>query len=318
MVESVAPTEEAAEPESEPELVVTWRDPQNRFTASTSQAFSELHTELWSFGRRLSHIRSLHAELVHVGRSKPFEIRHEPAWIMALSERDMIVVDLASWVKALYSRGGFLKLLQGSDLQALGWSWKPTELKGDVGSLAKTIDREFVRRQCDARREAFDRLFPGAKKNTPSRQDVEGLEGRLCQQFEPLLDDRDKHRAHKYERDSKNATAAMLAPDEIATHLEACQKLLADLRLLSSNSSFNAYGYDPKVHENDEHARDIVDLILCGPILWIIEFGPNVGVKLDDKTYWQRRNTYYERLHADHEARGKPAEPFNAIRTGDT
>ncbi len=300
--------------ESEPKVSITWRESESRFSSATGAAFSALRDELWSFGRRLSHIRSVHAELVKVGRLKRFEIHHEPMWAMLLSERDMIVVDLASWAKALYSAGGFLKLnLQGPDLEALGWRWRAGKLQGSVDPIAEAIDREITARNLESRKEAFARLFPGATKDHPSRQDVEGLEGRLRDRFKPLLEDRHQHRAHKYEQHAKTATAEMLTPEKVAEHLAFCQSIVADLGSLATNAGFHAYRYGGEAKDDDDEAKDVVDLILCGTINWILEFGPGGAPAPEGRFYWLRRTAYYERLHTRHDARGKPDEPFNAL-----
>jgi hypothetical protein len=277
--------------------------PRDRFSAPISQLMRELFDDLWFFGRRMCHVLSVYAELDGVTRGKTFEVHHEPMWIMALSERDMIVVDLASWAKAFYSPGGFLAKLHGPDLQALSWRWE--DEAQEESSFLRSYNVEW-------RREKFDRLFPGASKAAPSRQDIENLVDRLAAEWRPLVQDRSDHRAHKYER-RKQASAQMLFPHEVAGHLKACQLVVADLRALATNSSFDAYGFEPKAKKHDRHAQDVVDLILCGPINWIVEHDPSEGHPPEVKYYWQRREAYYERLHRAHEARGKPDEPFNAL-----
>ena len=94
-----------------------------RFSPETAAALKEHEIELISLGRRLRHVLSVHAELNRVTRGRSFLIRHEAMWWMLLGERDMIVVDAASWAKAFYSRGGFLRKLQGPDFRALKRRW---------------------------------------------------------------------------------------------------------------------------------------------------------------------------------------------------
>jgi hypothetical protein len=313
MTENVALLEAALE-ESEPKVSVTWRSTsESQFSCATAQEFEDLRQQVWWFGRRLRDVRSVHAELVRVAALKAFDIRHEPIWNMLVSERDMVIIDLASWAKGLYEKGGFFKKLQGQDLQALSWKYAASELHGDRNDVTAAIDRYVQSRHALWRREAFERLFPGAKGDVPSADDLRALEGRLCTQFAPLLKDRGDHRAHKYERQSKQATSATLALEEVTEHLKACQQILSDLGALSADTSYATYWHDGEPRKDDEEAKDVVDLVLCGTIVWIIEFGPNVTRKTGDQYYWQRRKTYYERLHAEHDARGEPDKPFNRM-----
>jgi hypothetical protein len=215
-----------------------------------------------------------------------------------------IIVDLASWALGFYKKGGggFLRHLRGDDLKALGLRWKqdPNE------------DRYVVERNRAWRKMSFDRLFASATKDVPTQKDIDDLADRLHAQFKQLHDDRNQYRAHAYESDQPK-TAAMLTIEDVRKHLEACQELLADIRCLASNSQFDAYQYEPRAHDGDSDAQDVVDLVVCGPIFWIIDGDPGKGHK-PDTFYVQKRDAYYERLHAEHDAAGSPAEqPFNRL-----
>jgi hypothetical protein len=258
-------------------------------------------------------------ELEHVRQGKSFLVYHEAMWQMLLSERDMLVVDLASWALGFYAKGGggFLRQLRGADLQALKLNWKhdgSSTISVD-GRPHPEIDDHLRRVNRAWREKAFGRLFPcdtkGSIPNVPCQQDIDDLCDRLEVQFKALHDDRNQHRAHRYEKGQKKA--AMLSVEDVTKHLEACQSLLADLRCLSSNSHFSSHGYDPKAHEDDRHAQDVVDQILFGSLRTIVdaEYGPNKTPGDDLRFYWQRRKAHYQRLHALHDASGKSDEPFN-------
>jgi hypothetical protein len=271
------------------------------FSVDTYKRLVELEDQLLLLAWRQGHIVSTHAELVRVAREKPFFIYHEPLWRMLLSERDMIIVDLASWAKGFYSKGGFLHHLEDQDLQALSLHWQPEPNEDERDALA--YNRKW-------RKAAFDRLFPDAANETPNADDIRALVRAVRKRFEPLLVDRHRHRAHKFEHE-KQATAAMLVPAEVTKYLTACQRVVADLRCLSSNSSFDSHGYDAKPKPDDDHAQDMIDLVLVGTINWIVEWGVVASASSQHRFYWQKRNAYYERLHAAHEAAGVPDHPFN-------
>lgn len=276
----------------------------DRFSHDTQKLLSEHEEDLLGFALRLGHVLSVHQELVRVAQLKPFVIYHAPMWNMLLSERDMIVVDLASWALGFYEAGGkgFMRTLRGDDREALRLDWK---------------DGESNPHNLEWRKAAFDRLFPkgvepskSSKRKGPSDADIEDLCTRLHARFEPLRDDRNQHRAHKYEK-GQAKSAAMLSPADVTAHLDACQELLADIRTLSSNSSFNAYRYEAKAHEKDRAAQDVVDLVLLGNINWIVERDPMKGHRDEDQFYWKRREAHYARLHAAHDAARDPLHPFN-------
>jgi hypothetical protein len=258
--------------------------------------------ELLFFAQRLGHLLSVQSELERVTRGKSFVIYSEPMWIMLLSERDMLVTDLASWAKGFYGRGGFLRRLHGADLRALARGW-------DGPAVGDSYEVEHTRKWRD---EAFDRLFPGAAADVPSQHaDIEALVDRLCQRFERLLLDRHENRAHKYEREGPGTTA-MLSLEDVEGYLEECQQLLADIRTLSLNSSFDAHHYRRRPSKPDDHAEDVVDLVLCGSIGHILHFEPGKGHPPERRYYWQKRNAHYERLHEWHAAAGETKELFNS------
>jgi len=271
----------------------------SRFAPETHEIFTKLEWELMWFVERLSFVSSIHAELVRVTRGQRFLIRNLGMWTMLLSERDAIVIDLASWVRAFYAAGGFLRKLHGPDLRALGRKWEG--------------------RAYESRDNAFKRLFPCAgSRGVPCLRDVDVLVARTAEEFGPLLADRDEHRAHKYE---SIATAGMLSPPEVAAYLQGLRALLVDLRSLSSNDGFGspAFRADPE----DTQAQDVVDQILIGTIGWIVTFGA-VGLSAPSPSeeprhyyYWNWRRDHYEQLHQAHGERGsREDDPFNANEQG--
>ena len=295
----------------------------DRFSPALAAAMKRHEDELVDFSARVTHVLSVEQEFVRVTKGKPFVVYHDAAWRMFHSEIDMVIVDLASWALGFYKKGGggLLRQLRGADLQALALEWKRTGghvimvggLEPEDDEWAQqAIDADVQRRNAQWRQWAFDRLFlggtHGSVPNVPCQQDVDALCDRLATQFETLHDDRNQHRAHRFEKGPK--TAAVLSLEDVKKHLQACQSLLADLRCLASNSHFTSYRYDPAAHEKDEDAQDIVDLVLCG-IGDIANFGALARTDPAERYYWQKRAARYDALHAAHVVRGEPNEPFN-------
>jgi hypothetical protein len=241
---------------------------------------------------RQHHVTSTYAELSRVTRGKPFTIHHPTMWTMALSERDMVIVGAASWIKGFYSDGGFLRLVQAGDLWGLALRWQEQEPDA-------------------SRREAFRRLFPGATgRGIPNASDIDALVASLADQFRPLVQDRHTHRAHPFEKESKG-TVKKLDPTEVAEYLIKIHGLLADLHSLSAANHFTSWYPGAEV---DADARDVVDLILCGPLGWIVDQVDGRSRRAEGAAprYVQRRESRYARLHDTHDAKGAPANPtFN-------
>jgi hypothetical protein len=275
-----------------------------RFSAEAQAALSALELDLLSFAERLGYIIHVQAELERATKGKVFTIYHEPIWRVLLDSRDMIVVDLDSWVESIHGAGGFLKSLSTADRSALRLEWP----HASASPGEDWMEEEIARLNGASRAKAFERLFPGIT-GEPVDDDFEALGKRLVKLFRPLWRDRNQHRAHKYDK-AIPKTAAMLSPAEVVTYLEHCQQFVADLRFLSSSSSFTSYGYKIK-EKKARKARDVVDLILFGDIGWIAEFGFLKVHAEGLEYYWQKRDAYLEQLHAAHDAAGEPDRPFN-------
>lgn len=233
---------------------------------------------LEDFAIRLNHVSRTHAELVLVTREELFRIQSIAAWRMIQSTRNMVIVDMSSWVKGLCGRGGFFRQLRGDDLKALALKWTKSD-----------IDNKW-------RRDAFERLFPGAiGRGHPCGTDIDVLGKRLLDEFEPLLDERN-WRSHFHEKEGRKARADELRISEAAKHLEACGVLMRDVFCLATNSSHFTDHVRPK--PDDPEAQDLVDLILLGTMRWILDGDPSKAHAPTCLYYWQRRLAHYDRLHA--------------------
>ena len=260
--------------------------------------FSELEDDLCPFAFRLGHLCSVDAELLRVTRGKLF-LPSLHIWDVLLSERDMLFIDLSSWSRGLYAKrcGGFLRKVQGgNELPALAREWR--------GERNSWRDAAFVR--------LFrpDHKEPKPNDSQPKPDDVEALCARLHARFEPLHDDRDNYRAHRHER-REAVTAKQLALGDLVDLLRTWQQVLGDLRCLSSNEAFAHLEVRPDPESSE--ARSVVDLLLCCTLSWIIDFGPG-RMQAERPRYEQRRQDFFDRMHAAHEAAGEADAPFNEGR----
>jgi len=291
----------------------------DRFSPELRELLQRNEHQLEHFSKRIAHLLSVDQELIRVTRKKLFLLHQEAMWQMLLGETDMVIVDLASWALGFYEKGGggLLRSLRGEDLEALRLKWKyeATPVINADGRPHPDIDAHFQKVNREWREKAFKRLFPegtsGSRPNVPCQRDVDGLCDRLAVRFEALHQDRNQHRAHRYEKGAK--TAAMLGLEDVTKHLEACQDLLAEIRCLSSNSQFAAYRYRPEAHRDDHDAQDVVDIIVLGNLREIIDaqYGPKTAQSPEPGYYHQRRNPHYDRLHRLDDESGEPEKPFN-------
>lgn len=260
----------------------------SRFEPHLVDLFSERENELLRLGHRLSQVLSVHLEMQRVSRGKLFAIRNELVFQSLVAEQEMIEVDLGSWAKAFYSKGGFLRKVQSRSLRSVRRGWT----HNDVEALAA------VPQNAEWREAAYSRLFPAVVADVPCPQDVDLLAARLCDEFGPLLESRHA-RAHKHER--QTATANILSAEETKEHFQRCAQLLADLYCLSSNGHLTGRDFEPKGEPTNQSARDAIDLILIGSI---DEIHAILRATRCKHPWSQVRDTFYVRCHELHEKRG--------------
>jgi hypothetical protein len=231
-------------------------------------------------------------ELRKVTLGKDFRIRNQEVWEVILADRDMFVLDFASWMTSFARKNGFLDALTNEDLTAFVLEEEP----------APDSSKPFLRDEWVGRDKAFARLFRArAKKRWVELADVRHLKARLAALTERLEKQRDA-RAHIYDgRDF--GTIQNLGFDEIANVFQQAREVLRDVRLLVDRSSHHF----PDVKEPSEHgtARDLVDLVLLGLITdavreWLAT--PEPEGEEPRRHVWQHRAAYYDRVHGLHDA----------------
>ncbi len=267
----------------------------SRFSARTRAHLWELGGQYLALSERHRHVASVHAELVRVGRGKPFLVQNQPILWMALGERDKVVIDAASWLEGILKAGGLLSdYLRDDDLAALRRPW---------GDAVGSVD--------EWRQAAFQRLFPSAAaalRELPIPEDVVELAKLIRKAFDGLLRDRSRHRAHIYER-TQNGAPKMLAPADVLHYIDRIHQVLADLHCLSAANyhPINDTTPDPRCLT----ARDVVDLLLLGNLAWIVDGPAGTGHAPELRRYRERREAHYDRLHAAHDEAGDPDKASN-------
>lgn len=137
---------------------------------------------------------------------------------------------------------------------------------------------------------SFDRLFPSGEPVTAAH--VKDLIGRLRQATEATDRDRNRVRAHRYERSYDESHRQDLA--EVEQQVGVFEQYLGDLYLVLTNS---AYLFDPPTFASAEHtAMDMADLIVLGSINEATFHYGVVGSEplQRDRLYWLKRQQFYE------------------------
>ena len=264
-----------------------------RFSPDVDEMFRSFEIDIQFCAERFEHIANIDAELGRLTEpTGMFYLRGVTTWRMMLGERDQIIIDLASLIEAICKE--LPKQISDGNADALSRDWPNAPADAQLATYEKKW-----------RADAFARLFPKAASGVPAETDIKALADRLyTKEFDPLIKDRSKHRAHKTEmrRAKTPTTVKMLDFVDLRAHIEACVALIADIRCLADNSTWRIP--DIKVREGERDAEAIVDLFMFGSFDLFLSQALLVGGVDQDGTrfHWQRRKVLYERLHAQHNA----------------
>ncbi|WP_147443680.1 hypothetical protein [Corallococcus sicarius] len=189
---------------------------------------------------------------------------------LARDSFDMFVIDLFS-IRERLVRRGLLHLLE-KDCARLKRcdpseiSTRPAIISGNIGgpedyariqAEVQQHHRELVTQSING---ALDGLIPGEYPVTP--QGVQTLVKRFMKETEPLERDRNRVRAHRYERHFDVQHFQSL--DDLQSQLDIFERLLGDLYLVLTRNSF-IFRLD--FHASTEGtAQDLADIMVHGSI----------------------------------------------------
>ncbi|MGE5733737.1 MAG: hypothetical protein ACM34E_01495 [Acidobacteriota bacterium] len=233
--------------------------------------------------RRLYYLEAFQAELDEATRGKEFLIQNDVLWLILLDSRDMLVVHLASWAKAIYTNGGLIGQLQAS--HAKSFSRRRTwvdKYEADDEALKQFHDESHTA--------AFKRLFSSDSEPFPKPIAFNTLRDNFARRMEPVVQDRSSNRAHPYEAVQKKANAKMLSLGELRGVVGYAEELMNDLQLVGCGSTLQ-YA-DMNFSNSKDTAIEFVDAIVLGTLM--------CQQLAREAT---RRESLYERLHSRHDVR---------------
>lgn len=221
-------------------------------------------------------------ELDRVTRGKPFRIWNDILWMMLLDSRDAHVIHFGSWLKSMYTTGGFFGQLRAHHLKRLPRQWR--RLSEPEGSLeARILER--------GHNEAFDEIFPGTAGPFPTPDDVDALRERFIASVKTVVGDRDNNRAHPFEHaGSSESSDEMLNVTELGTITRYVERVLNRIRLISTSSTLTHL--DVSGTSSKYFAETLVDDLLVGH-RWRARVVMGTTARED----------YYRELHVRHDKR---------------
>ena len=252
--------------------------------------------------KRFYYLENILEELDKTTKSKVFNIRGDIIYQMLRDSYHMLVIDMASLARGMIRKRGFFRRLPNyiSELK------KPTK-KSVSKSYIKTYpstdpiaESMILKNTLDA----FQELFPSCVKenrNKPNKRDIDELKDRFYKICEEIIEDRDRNRAHKYEKaETGKGDVELLSLLDLEKKFKLIEELMNNLRMVCS---FTSYGTNDLNFGNSERmAQSIVDLVLIGDYNTIdVSFGISDDLfKAVKKFPYQYREPYYEKLHDAH------------------
>lgn len=266
--------------------------------------------------RRLYFFEAFQAESRRLFDDKTFEIKNDILWILLNDSYEMLIIHFSGLVKGLYLPGGFFDVLkQNAPILRLK-SWKrmdspvgtthnniPMEIDKKI-KIQNFLDKSFKKGLSNYQKALLMKLFPGIENNNtfqPSNKQIEFLKNNFITEMEPLIDERDNYRAHRYEiNDSSNfKNINLLSLEMVSNKFLYLESLMNDIRLLCTNSTF---GYSNMcVADVRNTAEDFIDLLQIGSI-------NNIYIKLSNsannlKYHWQKRENWRKKTKSTYKSR---------------
>ena len=269
---------------------------------------------------RLYVLLEIEKQFDSITQKKKFKIKNDIVYRMMMDTWDMLVIDLASLSKGMVGDGGLFNQIKANLNQVKPLNRKAIEVpKGritfvgphtdeDIERVQLELDEHFVEQIVQSNREALTRLFPASKGRVPLKiksEDIDELKTKFDSINQVVHDDRNKHRAHKFEKDQGRAQTERLDFNKLKAKFEEVEQLMNDLRLVVTNSSLS-YN-DMNLANKTQVAKDLVTMVLWGSSINIDESSGinakmNVGISSPfDRQYgYQLREKMIQDAHSFH------------------
>jgi hypothetical protein len=279
---------------------------------SAEEVIRTCEDKVQTIKKRLYYLTPIQEQLKTVHKLTGQGIRNDILYQMVVDSYDMLVIDVASLCKGMYTNGGFfnhikhhvarLKKLKRSKIVVApaiivgDGADDPEKVAATQASIAEHMKARIEQRSI----EVLKRLFPDyeERKDRPfNHSDIDKLMARFKNIHDKVIADRDSNRAHRYENEDSRAERLPLSALEF--HFKELEILLNDLRYLILDCSSFRYN-NLNLANTERTAKDIADLICHGSINQVLQA---VGITQELQNagrkppyYWKIRDDYYENL----------------------
>jgi hypothetical protein len=238
-------------------------------------AFIKDHTDKLLFlKRRFYYLKSIFDELSD-RCAETFPVENDIIWQMVSDSHDMLVIDLCSFCKKMYSPGGFFNRLK-SHVALLRVPTKKSikttpgvvtgyHNKADLERIRGMLDEHERNQVVEDTRKTLSRLFPGWSTGKVTPDHVDALKSQFNNTLNDLKADRTKNRAHRFEEERPAPHVDFKRIREIFEEVEGIFNGLT-LVVGRRTLAFTDVSYTSA----QEAARDVVDLVLHGPIVHVL------------------------------------------------
>lgn len=227
---------------------------------------------------RLYFLLEFEKQLDQITKGEKFKIKNDIIYRMIFDVWDMLVIDFASLAKGMLGAGGLFNQIKANLHEVKPLSRKKVSTpKGNIHFMGELpseeeldaikieLDKDFAEQMIKINRETLYKLFPKAKGRDPLKirpEDIDDLKVEFEKMIGDVVDDRNKHRAHKFENVQDKASFKQLSFKILKNKFDEVEDLMNSIRLVVSDSTF---GYsDMNFANKSEVANDLVTMILWG------------------------------------------------------
>ena len=258
--------------------------------------------------KRLYLLQSIESNLnCHVDpKSGKVEVLNIQVYEMVQDSLHMLIIDLCSYCKNFGKKGGFIRGLNNHLSKLKPRIPKKINVCEPMmihlpfarisavreSAIKKSRVQQRQQRLSSAGTEALERLFPSwSKDEKVTQKHVEDLLKRFKMAVKNIEEDRNIHRAHRFERESckRSADFQPISLEGIEKTFKEIESRLSDLWMISS---LTYYDFDRDLSPNTKQtARDIVDQIIHGSIGGVVGA---TGIPGELKRLGANKTSYYQ------------------------
>jgi hypothetical protein len=266
--------------------------------------------------RRLYFLDAYQSEAQRIFGNQPFRRKNDILWMLLIDSYEMLIIHFAGLVKGMYTPGGFFDVLKSTVPALRPKSWRKfkspkgqiffdrTMTDDDKKRIEIELSTSFQRNQADMVKKTLLEIFPellGEAEFRPKPEQIEKLENRFKEEMRSIVNDRDQHRAHRYDmtKPSEIKKEDLVTLDLLSNKFDYLENLMNCLRFIGTDSSF---GYSNMCWADTRNtAEDFVDLLQLGNINRV---NLTVGDPSSElKYYWQRRENWRKKTTPGYKSR---------------